>query len=102
MPYVTSVERLAREEGLAEGLEQGLEQGLDQGILQTARGNVIYILEDRFTEVPQELADQINQIKDNDLLKVLLKQAFTIPSLEEFGEAIRLHHINNGNDELTR
>ena len=96
MPYVTSVERLAREEGLAEGLERGLEQGLEQGlelgILQTARGNVIYILEDRFTEIPQELADRINQIEDNELLKVLLKRAFTITSLEGFGEAI---------DELT-
>ena len=70
MPYITSVERLAREEGFAEGLERE--------ILQNPRGYVIYILKDRFTEVPQELVDRVNQIKDNELLKVLLKQAFAI------------------------
>ena len=84
MPYITSVERLAREEGLAEGLEQGLEQG----ILQTARRNTIYILENRFTEVPQELADRINQIADNELLEILFKRVLEIASLEEFGEVI--------------
>jgi len=31
MPYITSVERLARKEGLEEGLEQGLERGLERG-----------------------------------------------------------------------
>ena len=31
MPYVTSIERMAREEGLEEGLEKGLEKGRDEG-----------------------------------------------------------------------
>jgi len=34
MRYVTSIERLAREEGLEEGLEKGIEQGLEKGIEQ--------------------------------------------------------------------
>jgi len=33
MPYITSVERLAREEGLEQGLEQGLQKGRQEGIL---------------------------------------------------------------------
>ncbi len=32
MPYVTSVERLAREEGIEQGIEQGIEKGIEQGI----------------------------------------------------------------------
>ena len=31
MPYITSVERLAKEEGLEEGLEKGREEGLEKG-----------------------------------------------------------------------
>ena len=33
MPYITSMERLAREEGLEQGLEQGLEKARQEGIL---------------------------------------------------------------------
>jgi hypothetical protein len=32
MKYVTSVERLAIERGMAKGLEQGLERGMDMGL----------------------------------------------------------------------
>ena len=28
MPYVTSIERLAREEGIEEGIQQGIQQGI--------------------------------------------------------------------------
>ena len=31
MPYITSVERLAKKEGLEEGLEKGREEGLEKG-----------------------------------------------------------------------
>ena len=33
MPYVTSIERLAREEGIEQGIEKGIEQGLEQGVI---------------------------------------------------------------------
>ena len=33
MPYVTSVERLAKEEGLEEGLEKGREEGREEGFI---------------------------------------------------------------------
>ncbi len=33
MPYITSVERLAREEGLEQGLEEGRQEGRQEGIL---------------------------------------------------------------------
>ena len=32
MPYVTSIERLARKEGLEEGRQEGLEEGLLESI----------------------------------------------------------------------
>ena len=33
MPYVTSVERLAREEGIEQGIEQGIERGIERGVI---------------------------------------------------------------------
>ena len=72
MPYVTSFERLARQEGL------------DEGILQKGREDVIDVLTIRFSDVPPSLVEAINQIEDPSLLKTLLRQAITIGSLAEF------------------
>jgi len=33
MRYVTSIERILRQEAVEEGLEQGLEQGIEKGVL---------------------------------------------------------------------
>ena len=68
MPYVTSVERLARQEG----------------VLQQKREDVIEVLEVRFEELPDELVEKINQIEDLELLKTLLRQGITISSIAEF------------------
>ena len=76
MPYVTSVERLARIEGKQEGLSEG--------ILQKGREDVIDVLTIRFSDVPPSLVEAINQIEDPSLLKTLLRQAITIGSLAEF------------------
>ncbi|MDJ0599653.1 MAG: hypothetical protein QNJ37_12525 [Crocosphaera sp.] len=70
MPYVTSFERLARQEG----------------ILQGSRENVIEVLEVRFEVLPSELIEKINQIEDVELLKILHRQAITISSLDDFHE----------------
>jgi hypothetical protein len=72
MPYVTSVERLARQEGL------------DEGILQKGREDVIDVLTIRFSDVPPSLVEAINQIEDPSLLKTLLRQAITTSSIAEF------------------
>ncbi len=72
MPYVTSFERLARQEG----------------ILQKAREVVIEVLEVRFEALPSELIEKINQIEDLELLKTLHRQGITIGSLDEFQELL--------------
>ena len=68
MPYVTSIERLARQEG----------------VLQKGREDVIEVLEVRFSDLPSDLVEKINQIEDLGLLKTLHRQAITIGSLAEF------------------
>ena len=80
MPYITSVERLARQEGIS----QGISQGMAEGIIQQRREDVLEVLEVRFQEVPTEVIQKINQIEDPSLLKSLLRQAIALGSLEQF------------------
>ncbi len=72
MQYVTSIERLAREEGITE----------------KGREDVIDVLQIRFGELPNELVDKVNQIEDLTQLKMLLNRAVTANSLSEFQQAI--------------
>lgn len=80
MPYVTSVERLARIEG----------------ILQKGREDVIDVLTIRFSDVPPSLVEAINQIEDPSRLTTLHRQAITIGSLAEFQGF--LDQLSSGNE----
>ena len=68
MAYITSVERIARQEGISEG------------VIQQRKQDIIEVLEVRFSELPSALVEKINQIEDPDLLKTLLREAITIDS----------------------
>lgn len=72
MRYVTSIERLAKEEGI------------EEGVVQTNRENVIEVLETRFREVPSSIIEAINQINEPSVLKNLLRRAIAIGSVQEF------------------
>ncbi len=85
MQYVTSIERLAREEGLIEGL------------IEKGREDVIDVLQIRFGELPNELVDKVNPIEDVTQLKMLLNRAVTANSLSEFQEAIA--HLKSADGE---
>ena len=71
MPYVTSVERLARQEGIQKGILQGAVDLLRQS------------LEVRFGEVPASLLEKIQQCQDVDVLRAIHKQVLTVGSLDE-------------------
>ena len=68
MRYVTSIERLAKEEG----------------VIQNARESVIETLSTRFEEVPTEVVEAVNQIDDVSVLKTLLRRAILVSSIAEF------------------
>jgi hypothetical protein len=70
MPYITSVERLARQEG----------------ILQQRREDVLEVLEVRFGEVPPQIVQKVNFIEDPATLKTLLREAIAIGAIEQFVE----------------
>ncbi|MHB9078903.1 MAG: hypothetical protein ACYC3X_15605 [Pirellulaceae bacterium] len=70
MPYVTSVERLARQEGRQEGRQCAVDL-----LRQT--------LEVRFGEVPASLLEKIQQCQGVDVLRAIHKQVLTVGSLDE-------------------
>lgn len=72
MRYVTSIERLAKEEG----------------IVENARESIITVLETRFGEVPNSIIEVINGIEEPSVLKMLFKSAITIPSTAEFQQVL--------------
>lgn len=72
MRYVTSIERLAKEEG----------------IVENARESIITVLETRFGEVPSSIVEVINRIEEPSVLKMLHKSAIAIPSAAEFQQLL--------------
>ncbi len=76
MRYVTSIERLAKEEGIEEGM------------LQKAREGVIKILQTRFGVAPEAVVEVINGIEEQSLLETLFTNAITIGSIEEFQQIL--------------
>ena len=71
MPYVTSTEMIAREEGLL----QGISQGVIRGQLETAKEAVLEILEVRFGNVASGIKEKIASCGDLNRLKKALRQA---------------------------
>ena len=69
MPYVTSIERLGRQEGRQEGLQEGLIQ------------DILEVLEVRFGPVPDALRVQIESLGDVATLRKLHRQALLAASL---------------------
>jgi hypothetical protein len=76
MPYVSSIERIAREKGRAEGNEdkaegkiEGLAEGMIEGMAAAKVESLLRLLAKRFTSaVPRNLEDRIRST--NDLAKL--------------------------------
>ncbi|MBN2506338.1 MAG: transposase [Verrucomicrobia bacterium] len=80
MPYVTSIERLGRQEGRQEGRQQGRQEAL--------RDNILDVLETRFGALPPTMRHQVETAQDEGQLKRLLRQAAVAQSLAAFESAL--------------
>ncbi|MBI2925111.1 MAG: hypothetical protein HYY24_05330 [Verrucomicrobia bacterium] len=77
MPYVTSIQRLGREEGR------------EKGRVQAIRENVLDVLEARFGEVPFPVREAMNTLGDIPRLKALHRLAVTCANSADFERALR-------------
>ncbi len=80
--YVTSWERMAKEEGKLEGKLEGE--------LKTMRANIQEILDARFGAPPRLLVDNLEQIGNPDDLRIFLRQAATCSSIDDFTEQLSM------------
>ena len=67
MRYVTSIERLAREEGIVQGLKQGIEQGIEQGVQQGQARLLAHLLAQRFGPLPSWVGDKLASATETEL-----------------------------------
>ena len=77
MPYVTSIERLAMEEGRVEGMESG------------SRNILLLILQARFGTVPESLANHIASLTLSQL-EACSAHAVSAPTLDDFASHLPL------------
>jgi hypothetical protein len=80
MPFVTTLERAAMEEGLSKGISQGISQGQ----LLALRGSIRDLLEERFGHTPPDIAARLEQESDASLLRSWNRRAATIESAAAF------------------
>ncbi len=71
MPYVTSIERLAREEGHKEGVAEGMQIA------------VIKLLEHKFNELPSKHSRKVRSVHEIERLSALLQAATDARTLDE-------------------
>ena len=92
MPYISSTERIAREEGMLQGIQQGIQKGINEGIeqgrtrgqLEKAQEAVLEVLEIRFTDVPFTVKEEIICCSDLNRLNKAHRHALLIASVDEF------------------
>jgi hypothetical protein len=93
MPYVTSIERMAREEGLQEGKFRGLQEGelrgLQEGELRGLRQGIEVALELKFGAAGLELLPLVQSEERVDVLRAVQRAIRTARSLAEVRELLR-------------
>jgi len=77
MPFITTAERIGREEGREEGM------------LDDAREMVLEAIDIRFNNIPEDIYKQIKALNNRILLKKLHKSAIKSKDIEGFKKTIR-------------
>jgi len=80
MPYITTAERIGREEGM------------EAGMLADAREMVLEALDIKFNKVPEDINDVIRRLNNRLMLKKLLRSAIQSKDLQGFRNTIQEIH----------
>ncbi len=92
MPYVTSIERLARKEGRQEGRQKGRREGRQEGLQEGARTELLETiragLKDRFGSTASRLMARVRAIDDLPRLRNLARALFKVESPQAFRDLL--------------
>lgn len=87
MPYISSVEKIGLERGLKQGMQQGMQQGLYDALVET--------LTVRFSSIPQNIIQTLQQLHSAEKLRDLHRKALTVGTLAEFAEHLKKSYDGN-------
>lgn len=85
MPYVTAIERMAREEGIEQGIERGREQGRWEGLQQ----GIEVALELKFGTAGLELLPLVQAEQRVEVLRAVQRAIRTARTLAEVRELLQ-------------
>jgi|SRR5215831_908440 len=80
--------REGERKGKREGMREGKREGIQEGQLRAARDAIAEILQARFNRVPSGVKNVLKEIDDAKDLKMLLRQAATVPTLRDFQRSL--------------
>ncbi|MGV3773702.1 MAG: cytosolic protein [Verrucomicrobiales bacterium] len=86
MPYINSIERLSREEGIQEGIERGIQQGVESGLIRQSQKSILQIIKFRFKVEDTAVAGAIEEITDIHELDRLFEAALQCSNHAEFSK----------------
>jgi hypothetical protein len=69
-------------------LDEIVKEKTQEAACETARENLVTVLEARFGNVPRDLTDEIGSIGDAKQLKSLVRSAVACPDLDAFRDAL--------------
>jgi hypothetical protein len=81
MPFLSTMEEMAIQEGIAIGEERKAKS--------TNKKSIINLLQARFGELPETLIESVNKIDEVAVLEKLLLKTVSVNSVEEFEELIK-------------
>lgn len=80
--------------------EHYLQQGIEQGETRTKREDILKLLQFRFRNVPETLAEKIRGLDDRNQLEALFEKAATSQTLEELHMEVDTSDENGNRHEL--
>ena len=80
MPYLSYIEKKAKEEGEKEGRREGKKEAVQNAVIE--------VLEVRFGKVSEEIEEKVKSIQNYSILKELLKKAAIVSGIEKFKEEL--------------
>ncbi len=83
MPYITSIERMAIEEGLQEGRQEGLQEGLQQGKRSGLLLGLELALDVKFGDASRTVVEEMQQIEDVTVLEAIAQRLRIATTVDE-------------------